>query len=232
MNLACVLKELQTISALLRAQNEANGIDDGETPEPPPPPEPPGNPAQTIVRFTHNNNGGTSNAGELDNQNCLQRLEDIRFGSGVQWNGSNFEWVLTGIDTNSADAAQAAGDWVDFYFQTSDSARVITLDEFYHGLEPTPNASAAGGYNYDLKLVDVTNGNVDVIATNEFINTPQGARVNKNVFFNDQANPQIDLLPDTEYFIRMCLYNASGGLTGNPGTVSVDDVILTFNCEV
>jgi len=232
MNLGCVLKELQVISALLRAQNEAQGIEpvpgDGVEPEP----VIPGDPARTIVRFTHNNNGGTSNSGEMDNQNCIQRLEDIRFGPGVQWNGSTFEWVLTGVDTNSAEDSEAAGDYVDFYFMTSDDAQAVTLDEFYHGLEPRPNATAAGGYNYDLKLVDVTNSTVDVIASNEFINTPQGARVDKNVFFDDQSNPQIDLLPGTEYFIRVCMYNASGGLTGNAGTVAVDDVILTFNCEV
>ena len=210
-------------------------------PEPTPPE--PGIPE--IVQWNHNADNGTSNAGSTaENNQCIADAADIVFGAGVQFpaegwpNGSNFEWVIGGVDTDSKDAAIAADDYVEFNFLAGADG---VFSSWYQGLEPQPNASGAGDYEFCIAVSDDGFATSTVLLPNGQITDPQaigGMRVN-----HLEDLPAHPIVAGGSYTVRYYMWNAgASGTTGSarfPGTdqslpagqVSVDDVQIGVECH-
>lgn len=206
-----------------------------------PEPELPELTRSTRIEWNHNRDGGTSNDGAIGDGGCVTQANEIAFGPGVEFTGSNFEWVLSGIDTESKEDAIAADDYVEFAFMTGNSES--QLSNWFQGLEPQPNSTGAGNYDFCLQISSDGFESSRVLIPDGHMNDPQtggdngpGTRVNLFLPLQEQ------LEPNTVYILRYYIWSArESGADGSAripnsdfalpaGSVSIDDVFITVEC--
>lgn len=202
---------------------------------------------QTNITYDHNNNGGTSDEGMLDNTSCVAKTAGILFGPGLEypasdWNGSpsTYEWVVSGINSLTKADAIASDDYIEFTFaMIADGA----ITNWYQGLEPQPNSTGAGGYNFALMVSDDNFVTSTELISDDYLRQPQTEGDNGN---NTRVNHNVTLNHPTEagkdYTLRYYMWNTTAsGLNGSAlypntqnklveGTAAFDDVTIRVEC--
>lgn len=202
---------------------------------------------QTNINYNHNDNGGTSSSGSLDNTACVAKTADIVFGAGLQYpaadyNGSpsTYEWVVSGVDTQSKADAIAAEDYIELTFATGADGAITN---WYQGLEPQSNSTGAGGYNFALLVSDDNFATSTDLIADDYLRQPQTEGDNGN---NTRVNQSVALNHPTEagktYTLRYYMWSTTAsGPNGSAlfpntqnklveGTAAFDDVSIKVEC--
>ena len=190
-----------------------------------------------IMRWEHNDNGGTSYAG-TENVNCASSLTNISFGSGLTLlndvgvattipNGSTYEHILTGVAETTFAGAKTANDYVQVGFIVTGNSQISNI---FHGLVPRAwGGTGAGGYQVAAEISNDNFVTFTTLYSNATLPIPGGGYV---------ANSQAVIYPMTtgSYTIRFYLYNEQNNATLNNGgalpnnTVAFDDLQITVDC--
>ena len=105
---------------------------------------------------------------------------------------------MSGVDTTSKEDAKAAGDYVEFTFTTGSTR--AQLSNWYQGLEPHPNSTGAGDYNYCLELSSDGFETSTVLIPDGYVPDPQAGGDNgPNTRVNVLVSLEQELEPNTAY---------------------------------
>ena len=180
------------------------------------------------IRYLHNDNNGTSNAGTVSATESafVGQVDNQTFGSGFIQTFSSYEHVLLGSDANSFAVAKLLNEYTQVGFTPTVNA---TLNSIQHALVPIIwGGSTAGNYEVAVEVSTDNFATATLLYDDGFL--PPILPMDYTSTFESVS---FDMVANTHYQFRIYLFNEQNSIVrnGNPDVIGFDDLVMgiTFN---